>query len=295
MDDSPRRLSYSFRAYLCSFSTGDLRVQRHGRKIRVEASSTHPSQIYLVSSILDKHARRIEYPIKTPSAFGWRLVYYLSPKFHFLLDARKRTYAFLRATKTFYSAIAGLIDSEGHIGIRAKSQSYSPRVAIGNSDLFLIRLIINALIERGYRASIQTRILGEGTRYHEVFLSGRSATRLLKLVNLRHPEKIRAQRIALNSESNRRKARDAYIQLRTQILRERDSCVKAAEIAFENRGERKDQKRRVYDEVIERAAQMQSEGETVSRIGITLGRSQGTIYRMLRRNLVGKRDSQERE
>ncbi len=286
-----RRFSESFKAYLCSFSTGDLRVQRHGRKIRVEASSTHPSQIYLVASIFDKRAKRIEYPIKTPSAFGWRLVYYLSPGFLFLLDSRKRTYASLRTIKFFYFAIAGLIDSEGHIGISARSRSYSPLVTIGNSDLFLIRLITRGLIIRGYRASVQLRVLRDGTRYHEVFLSGRSATRLLKQVNLQHPEKIRAQRIVLKPEGDRRKARDAYLKLRAQILHERDSCVRAARIAFENRGERKLRKRRFRDEVIERATHLRSQGVTISRIGITLGRSQRTIYRMLRKSLIGKRDS----
>lgn len=270
-------------------------MERHGRKIRIEASSTHPSQIYLVSSLFDMHARRIEYPIKTPAAFGWRLVYHLSPKFLFLLDARNRTYTYLQNTRTFYFAIAGLIDSEGHIGIGAESQSYSPRVTMSNSDLYLIRLITKELIERGYRASIQRRILGDGARCYEVFLIGRSATRLLERVVLRHPEKIRAKRIALYSKSDRIEAREAHLQLRVQITQERNYCIAAAKMAYESRDERKAQKMRKYNEIVELAKKMRTEGETTFRIGTTLGRSRRTIYRMLRRYMNDKRDSKERE
>lgn len=291
----PQRLSDTFKAYLCSFSTGDLRVQWHGRKIRVEASSTHPSQIYLVSSLFGGQGRRIEYPIKTQSAFGWRLVHYLSPKFSFLLDSRSRTYAALRAIRTFYIAIAGLIDSEGHIGIGAASHSYSPVVTISNSDLHLIRLILRSLIERGYRASIQTRILSDGTRCYEVYLSGSSATRLLERVKLRHPEKIEAKRIAVASKSDPHGARDAYLTLRKHVNHQRNACVESARTAFESRGDKRLRRRDAYNDTIKLAAQLRSRGESISRIGITLGRSQRTIYRLLRRNLIGKGNSRERE
>ncbi len=295
MDSVSQRLSSSLKAYICSFSTGDLRVQRHGRKIRVESSSTHPAQIYLVHSIFEAHGELIEYPIRTPSAFGWRSVYHLSPKFQFLLDSRKRTYAALRARATFYFAIAGLIDSEGHIGISTASRSYYPVILISNSDLYLVRLILRSLVNRGYRARIQSRILGDGSRIHEVCLSGRSATRLLQRVELHHPEKIQAKRIVLASLSDPRKGRVAYLKLRASINHQRDACVEAAKIAFENRAERRLRRMEAYNDFAKLAAEMKSNGETIPRIGITLGRSQRTIYRLLRRNSVGKRNSEEGE
>jgi hypothetical protein len=295
MDATTERFSDSFKAYLCAFSTGDLRVQRHGRKIRVEASSTHPSQIYLVSSLFHRNGRRIEYPIVTHKAFGWRLVYDLSPKFSFLLDSRKRTYQALRRTKSYYFAIAGLIDSEGHIGISAASHSYSPVVMISNSDTLLIRLIVKSLTKRGYHTWIQTRIYSDGTRCYEVCLRGNSAIRLLQRVKLHHPEKIEAKRIAITSENDPREARDAYLKLRTSIHNQKDACVDAAKIAYENRDEKKLRRKTAYNNLAKLAEQMRSNGVSISVIGISLGRSQRTIYRLLRRNLIGQRNSQEGE
>lgn len=280
-------LSDLLKAYLCSFSTGDLHVLMHGRQVRIEASTTHPAQISLVSSLFGPYGRRIMYPMKTKNAFGWRIVYDLGPRFLFLLDSRTRTYAALRMNRTFYFALAGLIDSEGHIGIGAQGHSYAPLVRISNSDLYLVLLILRSLVERGYRGSIQTRTYPDGTHCHDVSLSGKSAIRLLKRLRLRHPEKIEARQIALAYESSPYQARTNYLSFRQRIRLERDACIEEARTTYDRRDEKRLTRRADYDVMLGRAVQMWSDGETIPRIGTTLGRSQRTIYRLLRRNRVG--------
>ena len=295
MSAKSARLSDLSRAYLVAFSAGDFHVYTHGRKVRVEASTTHPAQIELVSSLFEGHAHRISYPIRTPQGFGWRIVHDVGKEFAFLLDSRSLTYEALKKPRTFYFAIAGLIDSEGHVGVTSDSEYPAPIVVISNSDLYLIRLVLQLLEQKGYRASIQTKTFEDGSKCHEVRLKGRSAIRLLKRVCLHHREKREASKIVLTNQSDPQKARCEYLELRRRTREERDACVESARIAFQNRGERKLWKRLAYEEISKSAKSMRVQGSTISKIAIALGKSERTIYRYLGRRLDGEGTSPKAE
>ena len=293
MDARSAGVSDLSRAYLASFSAGDFHVYMHGRKVRIEASTTHPAQIELVSSVFERHAHRIMYPIRTPHGFGWRMVYDVGKEFVFLLDSRSLTYEALGKSRTFYFAISGLIDSEGHIGVTSDSEYPTPIIIISNSDLYLICLVLRLLEQRGYRASIQTKTFKDGTKCHELRLGGRSAIRLLKRVHIHHREKREALEIILANQNDLPRARWEYLKLRKRIREERDACAESAKIAFQNRGERKLQKRFAYEEISKSAKSMHEQGLRISKIAIALGKSERTIYRYLGRRLDGEGTSPE--
>ncbi len=282
-------------AYLCAFSAGDLHVYSHGRKVRVEASTTHPAQISLISALFGEHARRIMYPMETPEGFAWRIVYDLPTSFDFLLQSRVRTYRALQSTRTFYIAVSGLVDSEGHIGVGGSKGYTSARLTIANSDIDVIKIVSEQLTQRGYRPGASTKIFADGTRCYEVRLNGKSAIRLLKRLKLRHPEKIEARRIALLSEKNSIEAGDSYVAHRLRIRGERSICVNEAQVAFEHRGERREHRREAFRALIERASELRLEGHSIAETGTTLGRSERTVYRLLRRSRDGKGTTQKTE
>lgn len=65
--------------------------------------------------------------------------------------------------------------------------------------------------------------------------------------------------------------------------KQRDNFVEEAKKAYESREQRKLAKKMVYDELVERANNLRSSGSSIVDIGMTLGRSDRTVYRMLKR------------
>jgi hypothetical protein len=277
------------RAYLLGFAFGDLHTYERGRKIRVEASSTHPSQLSLVARIFSPYAREIRYPIKTPQAYGWRVVYDLDPKFSFLLDLRAPTYESLRKPWSFYKILSGLVDAEGHIGCRLKGKYVAVVLKISNSDEKLIELLVDGLISRRYRVSVQTRVEGDEMPRYQISVNGTAAVRLLKRLDLRHQEKVEARTIAIESQRNKSSAILEYAALRLRIKKERDQCVEEARVAFAKRGERESRKTAVYIELAVKAGLLRSKGVSIRAIGKSLGKSERTVYRLLRRLENAKR------
>jgi hypothetical protein len=151
------------------------------------------------------------------------------------------------------------------------------------------------LLERGYGVWIQSRTYVDGKRGYEIGLSGNSALRLLNRLVLRHPEKIRARQIALLSETNPQEARDSYLFHRRQVLQERDAFVEDARNSYLNRNQRKLERRNNFEVLVKRAAQLRLGGKRISEIGTTLGRSERTVYRLLRRCRFGERTAKESE
>lgn len=284
-----------FRTYLSAFATGDLRASLHGRKVRIEASSTHPAQLDLVSRLFGHHGGRMVYPIETPGGWAWRVVYDLGPAFSFLLDARSRTYAALRSRRLFYVAMAGLIDSEGHIGIRKSGPRFRTVVTVTNSDTRLIKLIVGGLLARGYRVSVQRFGPTNSVPRCEVFVYGKAALRLLNKLSLRHREKIEARDAVLHSREAPQKARYDYVQLRLKIRRERDLCVEEARIAFLQRDSRRLERVNTYVKFARTALAMRLTGWSIHQIGISLGRSERTVYRLLRRAQYARKSERQAE
>ena len=281
--------------YLSAFTTGDLRVSLHGRRVRVEASSAHPAQLELVGRFFDPYRKRIAYPIETPRGWAWRFVYDLGPAFSFLLDARSRTYAALRSKRQFYVAMAGLIDSEGHVGLLKSGSRIRPVIAVSNSDTKLIKLIAGSLLARGYHVSVQRFRPLDSVPQSEVFLYGKSAIRLSNKLILRHREKIEARDIVVHSLETPQKAHSKYLQLRRRIKHERNLCVQDARRAYLQRGLRRRERVDAYVEFAETALDLRLAGKSIQEIGISLERSERTVYRLLRRADDARKPERETE
>ncbi len=287
MGPKTARSGTQFRAYLCAFTTGDLHLLKHWRKIRVEASTTHPAQLRLISSLFGSEGQEIRYPIRTPRSFGWRQVHHLSNRFSFLLESRAKTLDALQSTRTFYAALAGIVDSEGHVGIRRAHFRPTPVVTISNADSLLVRTISSMLTRRGYIPSAEVTRLENGSRMFQIFVNGLSAVRLPRRLTLHHDEKAAAKDIVLSFPGNPERAHSKYSALRIGIRRSRDECVREAKLEYMYRNEKKLQKIAAMRSLREAARKLKSAGKTTTQIATSLGRSGRSAYRLLKSEAGG--------
>jgi len=248
-----------------------------------------------VSCLFGNYARLIKYPIKVRNSYGWRLVYDLGKSFSFLLDCRSITYKALRSSRTFYIALAGIVDSEGHVGLRKSASEASPVVTITNGDASLVRIVCSMLHKRGYHFSIELKKYETGPPCYEIFLTGRYALHLLRRLVLHHPEKIAARRIVMSYARNPTKAYSNYQAVRRRTKLETRNCINEAKYAYLRKDSRKLRKITAYYNLVSAARKLRDKGRTTREIGISIERSQRTVYRLLQRDIIGKRKTTKAE
>lgn len=112
----------SEKAYLIGFRTGDLyvyRINKGGETIRIEGTSTKPTQIRLIEKLFSRYGHIYKYKIKgfRGDSF-WRIHYLVNSTFNFLLNKISKIPPWvLNNEKYFFSFLAGYIDAEGCIYI----------------------------------------------------------------------------------------------------------------------------------------------------------------------------------
>lgn len=274
------------RAYLAALAFGDFHVSRHGRKIRVEASSTHRAQVELVEVLFAEHGRRIHYAFWNGRGAAWRVVFDLDRTFSFLLAAEAIVRRGLTSEKLLLPTLAGLIDSEGHVGLIRRGKTSYPVATVSNCNRAVMRLLLTRLRSQGYPANLQSHEYSKGAHIFQVAVRGRKALQLIANLPLRHEEKIISRQIISKVYSDQKNALDEYRSFRDEIAIARDDYVSAASDAFLSRKIRRANRARKFQLFAASALAMKQRGMSITAVGISLGRSERTVYRLL--SLAGK-------
>ncbi|MBI3115842.1 MAG: hypothetical protein HYZ12_00730, partial [Thaumarchaeota archaeon] len=282
------------KTYLLYFATGDLRVSKRGRCVRVEMTTTHSAQLTLLSNLLGTYARPILYPIKNPSYFpkwsrlAWRIVYDLDESFHFLMQLPKSVDEPTSGDdRLFYTALTGFADAEGYVGLK-KSQGHAyAYFSVSNKNRRICNDFLAGLRKRGFSSLVCNRPRADGSPQWELEVHGTNAVALLERLDFRHPEKDAAKKITI--ENNRHpwvKVGPAYRALRERIRKERNSCVLAARRAYGNKNAVRQAKFERYKEVTRTVWIQRLAGLRPIEIAMSLGMSWRTVYRRLSRTEI---------
>jgi hypothetical protein len=249
------------KAYLIGLRCGDLHVVRHGRAVRVRLSTTHPAMIELFRGLFSRHGPIYQYPKKSDlTGYEWCLDCDLDESFEFLLDPQEELDHVLSSEELFVAFLAGFFDAEGSVYFHKKRNGGGFEFSLTNLNEVLLHRIEERLVKDGYSPKLRrfSQIPSRGVvnggeyifrlslwRYQEV-------RQILTGLPLRHGEKLAKRELALSLAYRARKSeRQALIEqwkeLREGIRRERDSCVKQAEMAFHaNEGEGRKSSEQAY-------------------------------------------------
>ncbi|MDV3276995.1 MAG: helix-turn-helix domain-containing protein [Nitrososphaerales archaeon] len=271
------------RAYVAALAFGDFHVSKHGRKVRIEASSTHPAQIDLVTGLFNEYGKQIRYPIRSGRVVAWRVTYNLDRAFSFLFQAKDLVKKGLSSSRLFYSTLSGLTDSEGHVGLTRRGDTAYPVLTISNTNRQIMQLLHHRLRCRGYPANLEAREYSRGALIYEVSVRGVKALNLLRKLNLRHREKVLARSIVLHASHSPKHSLGSYRRFRRQLELERDAYVLSAIEEYRKRKCRKAKRVRAFERVTANAVMMRREGLTIEEIAKSLNRSKRTVYRLLGR------------
>ncbi len=194
------------KSYLMGLRYGDMHVVRHGRAVRVRVSTTHPAMANLFECLFSQYGHVSKYP-RTASLvpYEWSLECDLDNSFEFLLLKLRKAEMEALTSDEFADFLAGLFDAEGSVHLHRKRSRYNPEASVTNGDAELLDFLTGRLRKLGYHATV--RWINQATDRQGVTgpsLIGRlevlrflEAQRLLRMLPIRHSEKIAKRELAL--------------------------------------------------------------------------------------------------
>jgi hypothetical protein len=239
------------RAYLQGFARGDLDVRRvSALAIMVSSTSTHPAFVSLFESLFKNYGPVYIYPIyDAVRGYKWKVAARLDMSFDFLLPESGTPN--LKTREEFLAWLAGLVDSDGSLGIIHDSSRIRINLQLSNEDLSLLRYVKARLAELGYHPVGPYRNYPKGhvtgawrIRYnmdmHYLTLQRfREVRDFVSRLPLRHDEKRRRKFLILRLHQPLKwKSWSSKVEdLRDEIEREVHECVLAAERDYKRRRE----------------------------------------------------------
>jgi len=276
------------KTYLKYFAAGDLHTYRHGTKVRVEGSSTHPAQLELLRDLFGGYAKPIFVPLLTPDGhYALRATYDLSSSFDFLLTKVKRMErSELRDDALFYSALSGFSDAEGHVGLSMSGRKTLAEYALGNMNHQLLDDFLRGLDSREYSAGICATRPG----MFQLYAHADCVLRLLTKIQFRHREKIVGCQLAVTYSGHPWSvARPVYKDYRRKILAERDALEAIAGRRFLLRADRRRRKQEIFNQRVESTFELFAKGLSVKEVADSLNCSIRTAYRRKERFCKGRK------
>jgi hypothetical protein len=270
------------RTYLTYFAAGDMHAYRHGTRVRVEGSTTHPAQLELLLPLFGSYVKPIFEPIATPKGhYAIRATFDLSPSFDFLLSKpQELERPVLRDDGLFYSALSGFSDAESHVGLRKNDGKAYALYALSNRNHQLMNGFTRGLVSRGQNANLFA--LRHEKIQWQTEVNGQYALKLLPNLGFRHREKIAGKQIAM---ANDRKpwsvAGPLYLSHRARIRSERDALETIAAKRFSARGERRQRRKEIFTQKLESSFPLFAKGLTVQEVAGLLHCSIRTAYRRM--------------
>jgi len=112
------------KTYLSYFATGDLHAYFHGKRVRLEGTTTHPAQLRLTFDLLSAYCKPMVYAVRNPpyfrewSQYAWREVFDLDESFKFLISLPKEVDdGILNSDDSFYAALGGLVTRKASLAL----------------------------------------------------------------------------------------------------------------------------------------------------------------------------------
>lgn len=245
--------SESDKSYLQGFAEGDLDVRKPSTNaVMVSSTTTHPSFARCFRKLFRQYGPVYHYPVFDRfRGYRWKVATRLDNSFSFLLPSLRRSYPTVtRGPDLFFSWLAGMVDTDGSVCI-VRSGKYAKLILIVfNEDLRLLAHIKNELVRAGYRPTGPYLQAAEGyvtqgmrIPYNSDMWSlclqrAEEVRDVLKLMPLRHEEKVLRKELALRMEGGARwtdiEGKVRYLQ--NQIRDDVRTYVANAEAAYKKRG-----------------------------------------------------------
>jgi hypothetical protein len=241
------------RAYLRGFARGDLDVRRVSKlAIMVSSTTTHPAFVTLFKSLFEAHGPVYIYPIRDDKwRYKWKVAARLDNSFAFILPDQGDDYPHFHTKDEFLAWLAGLIDSDGSVGIIHSGRYLRVNLQIANEDIELLQHIKIELKAGGYHPDGPYRVHRQGhvteawniVYNHDMYCLGiqrySDVRKILPLLPLRHEEKRRRCELVLQLTQPllwkvwQRDIRTLRNQIRMDVI----SCVHLAEENYKRRRE----------------------------------------------------------
>ena len=188
--------------YILGLATGDLTIRAKGNRIVPELSTTHPEAILLFHRIFGKYGKIIHIPKiskETGEAFIYLRAYLNRKQWEFLLE-KGNLETIKRETQDkekFKYFLAGLFDAEGTIIIKkektTKRTQVVTKIASGRKDI--LEYAKKKLRQLGIKAAIYKE---KNKECYKLTMTGDQAIKLLKTIPIKHTEKTRKTKIAID-------------------------------------------------------------------------------------------------
>lgn len=236
------------RAYLQGFARGDLDVRKvSSLAIMVSTTTTHPAFVSLFESLFRPYGPVYVYPVyDEKSGYKWKLAARLDNSFDFMLPEENPPCPAYRSRAEFMAWLAGVIDSDGSVGLIHSGIYVRPNLEISNQDTNLLGQIRDSLTRLGYLVTGPYRSHPKGhetpawhLKYnedmHHLFLQkSKEVKQILRLLPLKHQEKRRRKELVLSlAVPALWKVEGVKVQsLRDQIDSEVANCIRLAESTY---------------------------------------------------------------
>jgi intein-encoded DNA endonuclease-like protein len=191
------------KAYLIGITLGDLHVRKRNSKftIEVNTTTTHEEMAKLLVDVFRNHTDGIVcYP---DNKKGFRFYAYLDNSFDFLIEAKNNLESIKNFdNEEFLSFLAGFFDAEGCIVKRKDKKSLRYLIKIGNTNKQILEIIKEKLKEFGIHANLykycdKEKYFHKKNYYALEIGRKKDVINFLRLVNMKHPEKIERKKEAL--------------------------------------------------------------------------------------------------
>lgn len=235
------------KAYLIGLRYGDLHVMRHGRAIRVRVSTTHPAMATLFENLFSPYAHVSWYPREAKlTGYEWTLEADLDGSFHFLLSKPTVEELETFSSEEMIAFLAGLFDAEGSIILHDKRGRYNPEASFMGTEDGLLEYVAKGIQSLELHCKLRwviqdadrhgvTGCSRKGTVIVERF---RDVNKLLRVLPIRHEEKLSRAHIALGMEyrsarAMNHEAHNAWDALTSQIKLGRLASLERARKSLE--------------------------------------------------------------
>ncbi len=237
------------KAYLLGLRHGDLSTSVPWKGVvRASTSTTHPSMAELFENLFSRYGHVYRYPRfkNDTKSYEWNLQVILDGSFDFLCWSLSEVWTWISDTRNrILSFIAGFLDAEGHLGISSSGKNTCLIISIYNTNLSLLQRIKTELKILGFSPLGPYLDKPKGSKtskygierkkdYWRIALARFDECKaLLRLLPLRHPEKLRRKELSLSLLLGQRwdVVAPRIQELRRAVKDGRDSFVREAETA----------------------------------------------------------------
>lgn len=243
------------RAYLQGFAHGDLDVRRASSlAIMVSTTTTHPDFVSLFKSLFQDYGPVYVYPTYDEErGYRWKVATRLDNSFAFMLPDQRVRYPEYRTTDEFFAWLAGLVDSDGSVGMIHSEKYVRTNIQIANEEVGLLRHIKTELRAGGYHPSgpYRTSLKGHVTQawnivynedmYYLTLQRFEEVRKILRSLPLKHREKRLRRDMVLSFHKPLlwKKWEQGVESSRERIRDDVDEFVRLAEVRYKERSHKR--------------------------------------------------------